>query len=111
MSTRWLKQFACGWILFFPPQTPVDNQATLNGSHERAVLAQASADIRAPLSQWTQERAFDSAEACQAWKTMRAHGMWQLTVGVTPFPEDRIGSLALAERLTAGRCLPAPVGR
>jgi hypothetical protein len=36
----------------------------------KAVFTPLDADLKAPLSQWRQERAFDSAEACEQWKTV-----------------------------------------
>lgn len=45
---------ACGWALLYPPLDAKPGKVTVQ---------------RAPLTTWTQERAFDSAEACESWKS------------------------------------------
>jgi hypothetical protein len=117
----WLPSVACGWILFLPPTTPVDNhQATLK-AHVEAVLAQSLVDVRAPFSQWEQARAFDSADACENFKT-RVSTMFKETSGrllqyVEEHPtadsvqavETTAQGMAAFVRVEAGRCLPATV--
>ncbi len=51
-----LSAFACGWLLFTPPLQPIP---PLRGY---------GAVTGAPLSEWKQERAFDSARDCEQWK-------------------------------------------
>jgi len=58
-STTWV---AGEWYLFLPPTTPIGD-----GHHKKI-----SADK--PLSQWSQDVAFDSALACETSKIDRARG-------------------------------------
>jgi hypothetical protein len=69
MRNPWLKPVACGWLLLLPPDTSKQLRLPEGASGwVQEVYARVDADLRAPLSQWRQARAFDSAEACEAWK-------------------------------------------
>ena len=128
---NWLPSVACGWILFLPPTTPVDHHQPLQ-AHVEAVLAQALVDLRAPFSQWEHARAFDSADACEDFKT-RVSTVFKntseelmrhveakisgLPVTATASPdlvqavETSAEGMAAAARVDAGRCLEVTVVR
>jgi hypothetical protein len=58
-----------GWLLMVPPNTPLPvllgTGTPVTGAWYQAHDNQVQADIRAPLAQWTQYKAFDSAHACE----------------------------------------------
>ena len=57
-----------GWLLMFPPSTVLPGAGpptTLKGSPELKGLGPSIPDLRAPLSQWTQAAAFDTAKECE----------------------------------------------
>jgi hypothetical protein len=123
MANRWLPSVACSWLLLFPPNT--GNKAVWTLPRDvnfetamKAVFTPLDADLKAPFSQWRQERAFDSAEACERWKT----AMEEIRARELAFnhefyrqhhPDDTtrdvVSEQAEKERIEAGRCLPATV--
>ncbi len=67
-----------GWLLMYPPL----DKSPISSSAEWKV------DLRAPISQWEQARAYDSAEACES---------------------DRQGRIAMAQDMSSGfPGLPVP---
>lgn len=88
-----LAQAECGWLLMTPPIGDGDQP-----------------DVRAPLAQWHQQGAYDSAGECQA-----AIEAAYVRAKAEPWPEPR--NLEEAQRLLRraqsrlalmqGRCLPA----
>jgi hypothetical protein len=76
LVTPLIAQTQGGWLLMFPPETPsglpdIYKPGTLDVNQKiaawaQAVNAQTEKDIRAPLSQWRQEKAYDSARECEA---------------------------------------------
>jgi hypothetical protein len=125
---RWLVILAClvapslahaeGWLLMIPPTTPVElpPNVLFTEAWSNAYAAQTQTDIRAPLVQWEQHRAFDSAHACEYELFSIRHreidtlndyarrsGSWHADFAA------RIQVLQIAEikRLDHARCLPA----
>jgi len=52
---------ACGWIFFSPP---IHDSRDLDESGKALDVY----DINQPLSKWRQEKAFDTAEACERYR-------------------------------------------
>ena len=88
-----------GWLLMFPPSTVLPGAGpptTLKGSPELKGLGPSIPDLRAPLSQWTQAAAFDTAKECEGAREepLRRehlpHEQQQLTPGFVPvLPQAR----------------------
>jgi len=64
-----------GWLLLLPPvdQAKLQSESTGASTYPIRAFVEASAGAFllpvAPLGQWEQLRAFDSAAACEAWRT------------------------------------------
>src|SRR5437773_2422998 len=83
-----------GWLLMIPPSTlrpGAGPPTTLKGSPEVKDLGPSIPNLRAPLSQWTQAAAFDTAKECEGARLEhlrrehlpREHQEW--TPGFVPF--------------------------
>jgi hypothetical protein len=57
---------AGGWVLMEPPETEVPGGTPVTDEWAQTMERQAEIDSRAPLSQWSQWKAFDSARECEA---------------------------------------------
>jgi hypothetical protein len=83
---------AGGWYLLVPPRTDYDRSAPyLQGM--KILTAK-------PLSQWAQEGAYDSAEACEAVKASQTHVNQRIYEGAAANYQNAIGKYGPNEPAT-----------
>ena len=108
-----------GWLLLLPPldQTKLQSEATAPSTYPVRAVVEATAGAfllpMAPLREWEQLRAFDSAAACEQWRAGLEADAERRVRAAAPSKDHR-SQFSLEELLTfirysqgmEARCLP-----